>query len=1037
MAGLMGLFGAAPKRQRSITPRVQSSVEGRPRAVGAGQNRIAGNLIWYGDYEARPVTTGGKGAGASTGKGTPDGQQYRYSASFIVSIGEQIEAVQMISNGNQYEFRYTPPAALEAALEARDIKVTTRNIFGATIFEGDWAQTAWSYMTTAHPTEALNYRGESLACFANLNLGSSAALPNFNFEVLWALNTDVAAFGPDANPSDWVDAVLTNTDWGVGFPSVLLGDLTDYRDWARATSLLVSPLLDGQTSASGHLMEIMEGTIANFVWSAGELKVVPYADSNVSGNGTDYVANVTPAYDLTSADFLPVEHGPDTGAGPCNVKVSVADPLEIPTQISVQYLDRANLYNPVSLSDSDDAAIIASGRPPYPATPREHSFFCVAEAASSSASKQLRRTKAGLQTFYWRLPPQFILLDPMDIVTLTEPGQGLDQQGVRITEISKQGDGSLAFTGEEFFGALAPALYERQAPGGVGRNANAEPGDINEPVFIEPPESLGNGLKLWIALSGIDQDIWGGCNVWVCSEPDGTYQMLTSQTGNTRMGVTTDILPTYAEATTGQTIDSTNTLGVDLSMSSGELESGSLTDMTALNTICYLDGEIIAYQNATLTGTNAYDLEPMVRGAYETPISAHALGVPFVRLDNVLAEYPFDQTRVGSTLYFKFQSFNIYGGGLQDLADLPSYAYTIQGTAFAVPPDDVTNLRRSYLSNVAAIAWDVITDFRAVEYAIRRGTTSSTWDTAQDIGRVASPPFFLPGDGKYFVKAVVEGIPGLVVYSENATAITATGVVLPEYINASWDEPGTGWTGTVTGSGTISGSNFETTADNDWAYYEIPVGHNFDVLFDRIMRWDAEWQVTGVSLDDDFLARPDFLGSPMFSAEATALIDSKVELFIEVAGAGDVYGSPDVYAETDVYDVAGSGEWVKFTPGQQYGRYGKARLAIISYDPSIKAVATVFTNTVSVEARIDHIVNETIPDTGTTFTFTPDGSATAAAFNGGPNGATQPQVFWTINDVQDGDRVEVSAVSLSQVTITCYNGATPVERDVDLQFVGW
>jgi hypothetical protein len=196
---------------------------------------------------------------------------------------------------------------------------------------------------------------------------------------------------------------------------VLLGDLTDYRDWARATSLLISPLLDGQTSASAHLMEIMQGTIADFVWSTGELKVVPYAEGDVSGNGTDYVANVTPVYDLTSSDFLPVEHGPDTGVGPCNVKVSVADPLEIPTQISVQYLDRTNLYNPVSLSDSDDAAIIASGRPPYPATPREQSFFCVAEAASSSASKQLRRTKAALQTYYWRLPPQFILLDPMDI----------------------------------------------------------------------------------------------------------------------------------------------------------------------------------------------------------------------------------------------------------------------------------------------------------------------------------------------------------------------------------------------------------------------------------------------------------------------------------------------------------------------------------------------------------------------------------------------------------------------------------------------
>ena len=57
----------------------------------------------------------------------------------------------------------------------------------------------------------------------------------------------------------------------------------------------------------------------------------------------------------------------------------------------------------------------------------------------------------------------------------------------------------------------------------------------------------------------------------------------------------------------------------------------------------------------------------------------------FVRLDDSVFKLPFTQDRIGDTVYFKFQSFNIYGGGVQDLASLGAYPYVIQGSALASP----------------------------------------------------------------------------------------------------------------------------------------------------------------------------------------------------------------------------------------------------------------------------------------------------------------------------------------------------------------
>ena len=108
--------------------RLQSSLQGRPRNIGAGQNRSAGSLIWYGDFKAVAQSStgalGGKGAGGS-GKGQSG--TYTYSASFIVSLGESVSAIQTVFNGNQIDFWATPPSSVLADLAALGITPTYGN----------------------------------------------------------------------------------------------------------------------------------------------------------------------------------------------------------------------------------------------------------------------------------------------------------------------------------------------------------------------------------------------------------------------------------------------------------------------------------------------------------------------------------------------------------------------------------------------------------------------------------------------------------------------------------------------------------------------------------------------------------------------------------------------------------------------------------------------------------------------------------------------------------------------------------------------
>jgi hypothetical protein len=89
--------------------------------------------------------------------------------------------------------------------------------------------------------------------------------------------------------------------------------------------------------------------------------------------------------------------------------------------------------------------------------------------------------------------------------------------------------------------------------------------------------------------------------------------------------------------------------------------------------------ELVAFETATLTGQNTYALTTMHRGLLGTFPCDHPAGSIFAQLNEATIIYEVPAQYLGSTIYFKFLSFNAYGYQLQSLANVTAYAVFIQG----------------------------------------------------------------------------------------------------------------------------------------------------------------------------------------------------------------------------------------------------------------------------------------------------------------------------------------------------------------------
>ncbi len=670
--------------QRILSLQVQQSSQGLTLPVVYGRARVAGNLIWYGDFTTIETKTTTRQGGKGGGGVKQEDISYTYEAAVMMALCEgEIKGIGRIWRDKE-KFESLSQLRLNLA-------------------KGGDEQPTWTHLQQPkHQAQAINYSGTAYIYSPNYELTKSAQIYSHNFEVIGKMGYSSSI--PDANPSEIIRDMLTNQNYGCGFPVENLGDTSVYGVYCRAAGIFLSPVYSEQTEAQQNISELLEQTNSAAVFSQGRLKIVPYGDVKLSGNGAAYVPNLTPVYDLTDDDFI-VSGAEDP------LKVERKTNADAYNQIQVEYLDRANDYNIAVAEVKDQANIEQYGLRPKDAV-KMHGI-CDAKVANHVAQLLLQRALYVRNEYEFKLGWKYCLLEPMDLVTLTDEGLGLDKTPVRIIEIEEDEEGVLTVKAEDFpMGAATATAYPTQPSLGYSADYNKSPGNAHAPVIFEAPLQLTGGEpQIWLATAG--GDMWGGAEVWISTDGD-SYTRIGATNKKARFGSLS------APLASGAVFDRANTLNVEIS--AGQMTGGTEQDSRDLLTLCYVDGEFLAYETAELKGVGRYTLGNLTRGAYGSTIDRHNAGSQFVRIDETMFKYAVPANWVGRTVWVKLVSFNVFGSGVQELAEVPAYSYTIKGA----PLGQIQNLRLTSswaYGKEAVIAWDKLGGADTYDVEVYAGNT--------------------------------------------------------------------------------------------------------------------------------------------------------------------------------------------------------------------------------------------------------------------------------------------------------------------------
>lgn len=699
---------------------IQTSVNALPIPIVYGCPRIPMNIIYANGFRAVPQkSSGGKGI-LSGGKGTTTG--YNYYATFIGAGCEGLVSNLLAVYDDQqvYNLSTVPPPPGKIMQPV-----------------GGDQNGPWGYMLLRFPSDALTYPKLAYVGFLDYPLDASGTLPQLNFVVQGPyagsspLNAQNIKFlGPmvcqDADPAECIIDLLTNPTYGASFPSQWLdvtGSMRTSSDgydggkgdahlstYCQAVGMAYSVVLNNAEAASSIIERWCKNLGVAIVWTGALLKFIPYWDTSTGENpgyaGPPFSPVPKKYYNPFTITQPIVSFGPinfiQANASEDPVTVTRIDPADAKNVVRVDYRDRDNIYNDIPCEVSDENQIELYGRRVDDMATGDE--FTALTYANVSAQVQLQRYVAIRNTYTFKLDLRWCWLDPMDVVKITEPGIGLFEFPIRIRSIEEDEKGVLTIVGEEFpLGSASPSTYNAMSNAPAAFNFTNTPAQpVNPPVIFEPTAAYMSAFSqpsptIAVAASGgpsgtFDPN-WGGCVVNVSSD-NISYVDIGSIVGPSRMGVSTNILGAYV----GGNPDLGHTLSVDLSESGGTLQS--VTDLQASQSLslCALvesDGsyELLAYTTATLTGPNTYDLTGLYRGLFDTVACSHPAGNGFCFIDNYIFQGPLPTNLVGTTVYVKLQSFNLYHNQTQDISTCVAYTYTPTGAGVDLLTNPVfTNL---------------------------------------------------------------------------------------------------------------------------------------------------------------------------------------------------------------------------------------------------------------------------------------------------------------------------------------------------------
>lgn len=619
-----------------------------------GTTRVSGNIIDYEDFTAhehKSTTRTGKGGGSKHTEIT-----YTYTVAAAIGLCEG------------------PIKGIGKVWQDKEVYQYPNEKIELTLFKGDYGQTPWPYMLSKHPDKALPYSG--LAYMAGVvDLGDRGSLPQYNFEIQGKLLE--TGDGVDVNPADYIVHVLQS----VG-ADVVIDGIDNFRAYCKAADILIStPPNQKSAKAQQVINDIAEITNSLVFWSTDRLKIVPLADKPIG----DWTPANQIQYDLTADDFI-------AGSDGQLILYKRKDSSEAYNEATVEFINRANSYEKETVSFEVVADVQRNGLKP---ASKKTAHYLYTKARAQYYAEQLAMKRLYAKTQYtFRLDWAFCALEVGDLVTLTDKSCQLDHQIVVITSVNEAADGQLELTAEgKPAGTYAPAKYNVHENERPFVDYNQEAPSVNDVAIFQTVGDVG-GNQIFVGVNAPSG--WGGCSVWL-SDNDQTYQRIGNISQQARMGRTK-----YGFAQNGNFCNVTINQGV--------LKSGTHIDAERGNTLCWVNGEAISYEDVEVHPNNWFTLRGLVRGQYGTSAINHNADERFVRVDEALFRYPYRKEDIGKTIYLKFTSMNLFGSNEQGLDEVQSYQYTI--VPYYIPEvSNVTLFTKYYEIGNGVLSFDVVAQF--------------------------------------------------------------------------------------------------------------------------------------------------------------------------------------------------------------------------------------------------------------------------------------------------------------------------------------
>lgn len=619
-----------------------------------GTTRVSGNIIDYEDFTAhehKSTTRTGKGGGSKHTEIT-----YTYTVAAAIGLCEG------------------PIKGIGKVWRDKEVYQYPNEKIELTLFKGDYGQTPWPYMLSKHPDKALPYSG--LAYMAGVvDLGDRGSLPQYNFEIQGKLLE--TGDGVDVNPADYIVHVLQS----VG-ADVVIDGIDNFRAYCKAADILIStPPNQKSAKAQQVINDIAEITNSLVFWSTDRLKIVPLADKPIG----DWTPANQIQYDLTADDFI-------AGSDGQLILYRRKDSSEAYNEATVEFINRANSYEKETVSFEVVADVQRNGLKP---ASKKTAHYLYTKARAQYYAEQLAMKRLYAKTQYtFRLDWAFCALEVGDLVTLTDKSCQLDHQIVVITSVNEAADGQLELTAEgKPAGTYAPAKYNVHENERPFVDYNQEAPSVNDVAIFQTVGDVG-GNQIFVGVNAPSG--WGGCSVWL-SDNDQTYQRIGNISQQARMGRTK-----YGFAQNGNFCNVT--------INQGLLKSGTHIDAERGNTLCWVNGEALSYEDVEVHPNNWFTLQGLVRGQYGTNAINHNADERFVRVDEALFRYPYRKEDIGKTIYLKFTSMNLFGSNEQGLDEVQSYQYTI--VPYYIPEvSNVTLFTKYYEIGNGVLSFDVVAQF--------------------------------------------------------------------------------------------------------------------------------------------------------------------------------------------------------------------------------------------------------------------------------------------------------------------------------------